>query len=188
MPSPGKTAIFIDQNLLTNRGEEAWTVPNVYDSNGTIVPGFNAGEIVPVAQRYGVWRVQFADSGDINDPLIRLAHVQDVLLNEKVYIRSGVVNANKEFFKDYDEFFHVVPVISSIQDTLYFQDGSNPSIYGTIKLVDVAGWSIDVENDILGKTTYTSPNGVEFTSGLKIKFGTDAMPATYQDKEYYMDY
>jgi hypothetical protein len=183
----GKTAIFIDQNLLTNRGEEAWTVPNVYDGNGDIVSGYNAGEVIPEAQRYGVWRVQFADSGDINDPLIRLACVQDVQINEKVYIRSGVVNANKEFFKDYDGFFHVVPVISSIQDTLYFQDGNNPSIYGTIKLVDIAGWSIDVENDILGKTTYTSPNGVVFTSGLKIRFGTDAIPATYQDKEYYVE-
>ena len=184
----GKTAIFIDQNLLTNRGEEAWTIPEVIDPvTGLVVSGYDAGTVIPTAQRYGVWRVQFSDISNINDPLIRLVHVQDVLLNEKVYIKSGLVNANKEFFKDYDEFFHVVPVISSIQDTLYFQDGSDPSIYGTIKLVDIAGWEIDVENDILGKSNYTSPNGVIFTSGLKVSFGTDVTPVTYQNKEYYVE-
>jgi hypothetical protein len=183
----GKTAIFINQNLLTNRGEEAWTVPNVVDSNGAIVPGYNAGEIIPQARRYGVWTVRFADSGDINDPLIRLSPARDVALDEKVYVRSGLVNANKEFYKDYDGFFHVVPVISSIQDTLYFQDGTDPSIYGTIKLIDVAGWNIDIENDILGKPNYTSPNGVVFTSGLKVKFSTDVIPVTYQNKEYYVE-
>ena len=184
----GKTAIFINQNLLTNRGEEAWTMPEVYDPDtGLVVPGYDAGTIIPDAERFGIWKVQFTDIGNIDDPLIRLVHVQDVLLNEKVYIRSGLVNANKEFFKDYDEFFHVVPVLSSIQNTLYFQDGSDPSIYGTIKLVDIAGWEIDVENDILGKPNYTSPNGVIFTSGLKVSFGSDVIPAAYQNKEYYVE-
>ncbi len=184
----GETAIFVNQNLLTNRGEEAWTMPEVIDPvTGLVVPGYDAGTVISTTQRYGVWRVQFSDIGNIDDPLIRLVHVQDVLLNEKVYIRSGLVNANKEFFKDYDEFFHVVPVISSIQDTLYFQDGSNPAIYGTIKLIDIAGWEIDVENDILGKSNYTSPNGVIFTSGLKVSFSTDVTPATYQNKEYYVE-
>ena len=184
----GKTAIFIDQNLLTNRGEEAWTMPEVIDPiTGLIISGYDAGDVILDAHRYGVWKVQFADIGITNDPLLRLVHVQDVLLNEKVYIKSGLVNANKEFFKDYDEFFHVVPVISSIQNTLYFQDGSNPSIYGTIKLVDIAGWEIDVEVDILSKSTYTSPNGIIFTSGLKVRFGSDVVPATYQNKEYYVE-
>ena len=182
----GKTMIFVDQNLLTNYGEAAWTMPEYIDDAGNIVPGFDAGTIIPDAQRYGVWTVQFNDV-DADDPLICLVYTQDVALNEKVYIKSGLVNANKEFFKDYDGFFHRVPVLSSIQDTLYFQDGTNPAINGIIKLVDVAGWNIDVEVDILGKTTYTSPNGIIFTSGLKVSFGTDAIPIAYQNKEYYVE-
>jgi len=183
----GKTMIFVNQELLTNAGEAAWTMPEVIDPNTSLViPGYDAGTIIPDAQRFGVWRVQFTDAAAF-DPLIRLVHVQDVLLNEKVYIKSGLMNANKEFFKDYDDFLHVVPVISSIQNTLYFQDGVNPAIYGTIKLVDIAGWDIDIEVDILGKTTYTSPNGIIFTSGLKVKFGTDVTPTTYQNKEYYVE-
>ena len=159
----GKTIIFVNQELLTNYGEAAWTMPEYIDDAGNIVPGFDAGTIIPDAQRYGVWTIQFNDV-DADDPMIRLVYAQDVALNEKVYIKSGLVNANKEFFKDYDGFLHVVPVISSIQNTLYFQDGVNPAIYGTIKLVDIAGWDIDIEVDILGKTTYTSPNGIIFTS------------------------
>ena len=183
----GKTMIFVSQNLLTNYGEAAWTMPEAIDPvTGLIVSGYDAGTVISDADRFGVWTIQFVDAAAA-DPRIRLVHTQDVLLNEKVYIRSGLVNANKEFFKDYDEFFHVVPVISSIQDTLYFQDGSDPSIYGTIKLVDIVGWQIDIEKDILGKPNYTSPNGVIFTSGLKVSFGTDVTPATYQNKEYYVE-
>ena len=183
----GKTIIFVDQDLLTNYGEAAWTMPDVIDpTTGLVIEGYDAGTIIPDAQRFGIWTVQFSDV-DTAEPLIRLVHTQDVPLNEKVYIKSGLVNANKEFFKDYDGFFHRVPVLSSIQDTLYFQDGSDPAIYGTIKLVDIAGWEIDIEVDILGKTTYTSPNGIIFTSGLKIKFGTDVTPTAYQNKEYYVE-
>jgi len=45
---------------------------------------------------------------------------------------------------------------------------------------------IDVETEILGKTTYTSPNGVTFTNGLKITFQGSVYPATYQDNTYYV--
>ena len=184
----GKTIIFIDQNLLTNRGEEAWTMPEVISPiTNLIEPGYDAGTIIPAADRYGVWKIHFVADGSAENPIIRLVHEQDILLNEKVYIRSGFTNANKEFFKDYDTFLHVVPVISSIQDTLYFQDSSNPSIYGTIKLIDILGWDINIEVDILGKSTYTSPNGVIFTSGLKVSFSTDVIPTSYQNKEYYVE-
>ena len=167
----GKTLVFIDQETLTNRGEAAWTYNNV---------------VVPYDQRYGVWRVQFSD-GSSADPVVRLIPVQNIALNEKVYIRYGLTNANTEFFKDRDGFLHQVPVISSVQDTIYFQDGVVSAIYGTVKIVEYSNWSIDVENDIIGKMTYTSPNGVKFTSGLKVKFDADVTPVAYQNKEFYVE-
>ena len=55
------------------------------------------------------------------------------------------------------------------------------------RLVDSDNNSIDVDTDILGKTNYVSPNGVTFTNGLKIRFDSSVTPASYQDKEYYIE-
>jgi hypothetical protein len=90
----GKLMIFVDQDQLNNRGEEIWTNPVVHDNNGNVIPGYDAGTIVAENQRYGIWSVQFIDIG-IGDPLIRLVWVQDVTINQKVYVRYGILNANK---------------------------------------------------------------------------------------------
>jgi hypothetical protein len=70
---------------------------------------------------------------------------------------------------------------------MYIQDGTRADIQAEINVVEYNNWSIDVENDIIGKANYTSPNGVEFTSGLKIQFDSDVTPATYQNKQYYVE-
>lgn len=121
------------------------------------------------------------------DPLLKLVHAQDVAVDEKVYIRFGVMNANKDYYKDYDGFFYETPVITATANQLWVQDGTIGRIYAPIKLIDYAGWDIDVENDIIGQQYYTSPNGIEFTSGLKIQFGDDATPATYQNRQFYVE-
>jgi hypothetical protein len=134
-----------------------------------------------------VWQVKFVDVPGVAEKLIRLVHIQNVAINEKVYIRYGVLNANKEYFKDYDGFFYEVPLLSSILDTLYVQDAASAGMYEAVKIINYVGWNIDVENDIIGKVNYTSPNGVQFTSGLKIEFGSDVIPASYQNKQYYAE-
>jgi hypothetical protein len=160
---------------------------NASGTYGFTVSGYDVGNVVPSAKRYGVWQVKFIDVPGVTEKLIRLVHIQDVNLNEKVYIRYGVLNANKEYYKDYDGFFYEVSLLSSILDTLYVQDALSAGMYEPIKIVDYTGWNIDVENDIIGKANYTSPNGVQFTSGLKIEFGTDVIPASYQNKQYYAE-
>jgi len=181
----GKTLIFIDQDQLTNYGENAWITPGLFDNHGIEVDEFDAGYVVPNNQRYGVWKIMLIENG--GDTIIRLVPVIDVPLNNKVYIQSGITNVNREYFKDYDEFFHQVPVISSVQNTIYYQDGSSSDLYGQFSLINPASWIIDVDQEIIGKSEYISPNGIEFTTGLKIKFGTDVYPATYQNNSYYVE-
>jgi hypothetical protein len=113
--------------------------------------------------------------------------IRRINTDEKVYVKSGQTNANKEYFRDYDDLLKEVPLVTSNLDTLYYQDGTNKKIYGEIKIVDNGQWIIDVETDILGKPQYTSPNAVIFTNGLKVKFGSDAFPVTYQNNEYYVE-
>jgi hypothetical protein len=185
----GKTTIFIVTSAWNNLGETAWTNPEVKDNDGNPVPGYDAGVVVPEEKRFGVWRVVFVDAGitnpdGSNDPLLKLIYVQDIGIDEQVYIKYGLANANKEFYKDYDGFFKQTPLITATLDHLWIQDGSRGDIFTSIKVVEYTGWSINVETDILGQQNYTSPNGVEFTSGLKIQFGDDVTPVEYQNLQF----
>ncbi len=42
-------------------------------------------------------------------------------------------------------------------------------------------------NDIIGKKTYTSGNGVELTNGLRISFGGKIYPQEYENREFYVE-
>ena len=126
-------------------------------------------------------------TGISGNPIVKLVPVQSVELNQKVFIKYGLVNANREFYKDFDGFFKRMPLLSALQDELYFQDGTSNRLFGTFKIVDADNVVIDVENDILGQANYTSPNGVVFTSGLKVRFDSDVAPARYQEKEWYIE-
>jgi hypothetical protein len=189
----GKYTVFIITSAWNNLGETAWTNPEVKDNNGNTVPGYNAGEVIPEEKRYGVWRILFVDAGITtsdgnNDPLLKLVYTQDVAINEQVYVKYGLANANKEFYRDYDGFFKETPLITATLGQLWIQDGLRGDIFTSVKIVEYVGWSIDVTTDILGKKNYTSPNGVEFTSGLKIQFGDDVIPTDYQNRQYYVEH
>ena len=121
------------------------------------------------------------------DPLLKLVHIQNINVDEKVYVKIGLVNANREFYKDYDGFLYVTPQITAQNDILWIQDGVATNIYAPIKLIKYAGWTIDVTTDIIGQLNYTSPNGVEFTSGLKVEFGDDVTPTYYQNNQFYVE-
>ncbi len=47
--------------------------------------------------------------------------------------------------------------------------------------------AINVEEEILGKQFYTSSNGVKFMNGLKVKFLDNVLPASYRNKEFYVE-
>ena len=46
---------------------------------------------------------------------------------------------------------------------------------------------INVENDIIGQQHYLSPNGVEFSSGMHIKFGANTIPTSYIGPTYIVE-
>ncbi len=184
----GKYLIFIIPEGAENYGEEAFTNPTVIDPvTNNVIAGYDVGYVVPTADRYGVWQVKLVSVPNVTEKLVRLIPIQQVNVNEKVYIKSGLRYANKEFYKEIDGLFREVPLITSILDELWAQDGVSGTIYKSLKIIDYTDWSIDVQKDILGKKFYTSPNGVQFTSGLKIEFGTDVVPSSYQNKQYYVE-
>ena len=141
----------------------------------------------------GVTQLIYPVNSPNNDYIIRLDNRDAdgkhriINQNEKVNIRSGAVNANKDFYRSTSDILKPVPLITAVQPVTYYQDGASSSIYGSFKLVNISDFIIDVEQDILGKEYYTSPNGVAFTSGLKIKFDDTVIPDQYKNNTYYVE-
>jgi len=141
---------------------------------------------VPQSSRTGVWKINLVSDG-AGDYTINLVSIKAVNSLEKVFVRSGKTYASLQFWLDNNKRYVQVPTITANANYLYYQDSANPDFFGEIKLVDNTSTPIDVLNDIIGRTSYTSPNGVIFTNGLKVKFDSLVLPATYADGEYYVE-
>jgi hypothetical protein len=65
-------------------------------------------------------------------------------------------------------------------DVLYYQSFTDPNRFGRLLITDIeSNTKINVEKEILGKSTYTSSNGITFTSGMIVYFGGTALPEKY---------
>ena len=161
------------------------------------IADYNTGNVITLTDGIGNMTVtgyytQLADSSQVlsiwrSDPLLRMSYTAAVQVDNKVYVKYGVNNANREFYRDYDGFFKAVPLVSAPLDQLWIQDTAVGTMYQNIKLIDYKNWQIDVAQDIVGQQNYTSPNGVEFTSGLKIEFGSDVTDTNYANKQFYVE-
>ena len=158
----GRTVIF------SNQDESGWT-----------------GTSVPVEQRYNIWRVQYIFADPLN-PTIQLVQSQEVTNLSRLLILFGNQWSNTQWWKNELGFWNLVPNLTAIIDTLYYQDSSDPAAFGVIRLI--APSQIDVLNidDILTEQNYVSPNGVVFTNNLKVVFLGNVVPSSYQNQEYYV--
>lgn len=142
---------------------------------------------VPENQRYGIWQITLTPSG--SDYIIGLSASSSIPADNRVKINLGIDNANTDWYKNSLGYLSLVPVITADLEYLYYQDATQPGAVGRIRLVDYDGNNpntINVDTDILGKTAYTSPNGIIFTNGLKVTFDSSVTPAEYQNKTYYV--
>ena len=110
---------------------------------------------------------------------ITLAAISTVGINEKFSILYGITWSNTGWYKDATSVFVAIPQLTANLDTLYYQDGTDPDIFGTIRLIEPADSSTIDVTTILDKKNYTSPNGVAFTNGLKVRFTEEVTPASY---------
>lgn len=140
---------------------------------------------VPNEDRYGIWQIVLTPAGQ--DYIFNVYTVTPIPKNNKVIILSGVEFGNTEWYTNSEAILEQVPVITAPIDTLYYQDGEDARQVGIIRLVDIDNNNINVDSDIIGKTNYISPNGINFTNGLKIRFDTSVLPTQYQNNEYYVE-
>jgi len=73
-------------------------------------------------------------------------------------------------------------------DLLYYQSETDSYLGGAIEIFDyLENSSIDVENEFLGKKTYTLSNGTAVSNGMKVQFGGNVTPAEYATGSYYVE-
>ena len=126
--------------------------------------------------------------GDPTDPTIRLLPAGAIPTEEKITVVYGIEFVGLEFYKNTLGQTLEIPYLSSLLDTLYYQDGTNPNKVGVIRLIESnLTNTLNVEEDILGQSNFTSTNGVEFTNGLKVQFDGDVVPSNYLEGEYYVE-
>ena len=131
---------------------------------------------------YVVWLITIDNLGHI-----QLNNILSVDNLTQFSVLFGTQYASTRWFKNSSGVFVEMPLLTAARDTLYYQDGTDPTMFGTIHLVDVAQDAVLNIANILGNEIYTSPNGVTFTNGLKVLFTGTTVPASYSGNEYYVE-
>lgn len=126
--------------------------------------------------------------GEADNPILRLIPTGTIPNNQRITPIFGTQWISRGFYRNDLGVISLIPQITAPIDTLYYQDGTSPNKVGIIRLIENnVDNTIDVEEDILGRSTYTAPNGVVFTNGLKVLFDGDVIPASYLTGEYYVE-
>ena len=148
------------------------SLPGSFDS----IP-YDLTTVIPVEDRRQLWQISVVVSNGID--YIQLDRISNIPVNQKFPIRFGTVYSNTFWFKTETDNLEQVPLLSAARSVLYYQDGTDPEIFGTILLVENSGNEVLFIDQILGQTQYTSPNDVAFTNGLKVRFVGQVEPASY---------
>ena len=175
---------FNTTNLEIYDSTDDWYDPSLFDSDDTSYDdtGFDRGDDVPQEKRTGRFLVTIVDG------LIKLVPTSLIAVNEKVDILEGIKYGNRQAMHTSDDELQIIPNITANYDFLYYQDSLDANINGIIELVDQTDLpDLNVTDAILGKKVYTSPNGVAFTNGMKVKFRDTTVPESYSLKEFYVE-
>lgn len=190
----GKYIIFVNQDKI---GDEFWNDPPIVVIDGVArLDAYDAGqfdiesspyenvEFIPAGQKNDIFLIQvYPDQVGIDRVILTPAI--SVANNQKVRVRAGDNFAGQEFYSE-NNFYKQVPSITAPLNVLYYQNSAIDDAVGLINIIDPAQDTIDPDQDIVGKESYTSPQGVIFTNGLKITFDSTATEG-YQNKTYYVE-
>ena len=191
-----RTVVFT--NRTTDPQDGGWLITSQFDpleqalANNGLPGSFDSLDfdlttpIIDPNTRYSVWLITYEYDND-GDAILKLSVQRSCPLLNKFTVLFGTQWASTQWYRDAEGYFEEIPLLTAIKDLLWYQDGTNPEIFGQIRLVDQADSStINVVTDILGKKNYTSPNGVVFTNNLKVQFLAPVVPTSYVGQEYYV--
>jgi hypothetical protein len=190
----GRTVAFVN-NADADQG--GWEITSQFDplpNVGNVQSAAGSFDSVPFAQatpltqaqRYSVWQIEYITTTG-GQQYMQLNRVMPVENLEKFNVLFGTQYSSTEWYKNADGIFEQIPLLTAIKDVLYYQDGTDPELFGQIRLINQDQASTIFVEDIIGQPSYTSPNGVVFTNGLKVQFRGTTFPASYENQEYYVE-
>jgi len=144
------------------------------------------GNITDQNLRTSVWQIRY-QTDQYGAVYLQLNSVLPVDKLQKFSVAYGAEYSKTEWYRDASGVIERIPLLTAIQNILYYQDGTDPGIVGQLRMVDPTGSTTLYIEEIVGKSQYTSPNGVKFTNGLKVQFRGDVIPASYQNQQYYVE-
>jgi hypothetical protein len=73
-------------------------------------------------------------------------------------------------------------------DKLFYVSKNNINVSGIISVANIEDSTfLDIDADIIGKKTYKSANGVEFSNGMKVRFAGQTTPEDYSFGEWFVE-
>lgn len=182
----GRTLVFT--NPITDAVDGGWQRTSLFDpleavsANNGLPSSYDSIEYsqttdIPPDDRYQLWQITYVNNSGVN--YLFLSRIQTINALTKFTIRYGTEYSSTQWYKDETGIFQRIPLLTAAQDILYYQDGTDPEIFGQIRLIDQAQSETLSIDQILGKRSYVSPNGVTFTNGLKVRFTGSVSPASY---------
>ncbi|NBR60165.1 MAG: hypothetical protein EBT86_00675 [Actinobacteria bacterium] len=73
-------------------------------------------------------------------------------------------------------------------DVLYYVSESNVDTSGILKIFNIAeNFRINVEEEVIGKKTFSIKNNIDLTNGMKIKFVGQVRPTEYENQVFYVE-
>lgn len=142
-----------------------------------------SGATVPVDQRTGIWRLDLVVDPD-GTARVQFNFVRALSENQRVRILDGQ-RRGAEYYKNTSGNIVEYPAITAPLTELFYQNDQT-NISGRIRILSDP-LNINVVADIIGKTHYTTPNGIEFTNGLMVRFDSTVDPMTYHDHTYIVE-
>ena len=133
---------------------------------------------------YNLWLISYVGEGE--EQTIELSVIFYVDNLSQTSVLFGNEYATTRWYKTAQGVFEEIPLLSATRDLLYYQDGTDPALFGTITLVDQASPALDISR-ILGSKKYTSPNSVTFTNGMIVTFRGTTVPASYENNSYFVE-
>lgn len=192
----GRTIVFATNNTDPDTG--GWQQTTFFDplsqlsANNGLPGSFDTltfDQSTPITEldvQYGIWQIQYITSADGYEYMV-LSPTNPVNSLNKFTIQFGAEYSSTNWYKNEDGFFEQIPLLTATKSVLYYQDGTDPAIFGQFRIVDQElSTTINIDT-IIGQPTYTSPNGVVFSNGMKVVFRGLVTPVSYTNNEYYVE-
>ena len=191
-----RTVVFINNNTDPESG--GWQQTTFFDplpNAGNVVSGVGSFDSTTFSQttpitdpaiQFSIWRIQYqTDAG--GSQYISLTSVGTVDNLNKFTVLFGTKYASTGWYKNSSGLFEQIPLLTATKSTLFYQDGTDPNLFGQIRIIDESLSTAIYVEDIIGASKYVSPNGVTLSNGMKITFRGNVIPSSYKNNQYYVE-